>query len=156
MNGVYQVIGEIIQPMKDKTVSLLQLNRESFSHKLLQMMLTFLLIDFSWIFFRANSFKESILIIKSIFQIRNPWIFFDGSLYGCGLDNKNFGLMLFCVAILIIADYCKYKGFKLRKFIINQDYWFRWLFVVLTICFILVFGVWGTNYDANSFIYFQF
>ena len=32
INGLYQIIGEILQPARDKAVSLLKLNRNTFSH----------------------------------------------------------------------------------------------------------------------------
>ena len=156
LNGFYQIIGEILQPVKDKCVLNLHLNRNSFGHKLIQGLVTFLLIDFSWIFFRATGLAEAVQVIKSICTIQNPWIFFDGSLYQCGLDSKNFWLMIFGIGILIFADFCKYKKIRLREFIVSQDYWFRWLLITISICSILVFGVWGTNYEANGFLYFQF
>lgn len=34
LNGFYQVIGEVLQPMRDKLVQLLRLNRDSIGHKL--------------------------------------------------------------------------------------------------------------------------
>ena len=138
-----------------KLVHLLRLNKESLGHRLLRTISTFILIDFSWIFFRANGFKESLRIIKSIF-VKNPWILFDGSLYSCGLDYKNFHLMLISILILVFADYCKTRGIRIRDVIIKQDYWFRWLFISISIVVILTFGIWGPNYNEANFIYFQF
>lgn len=135
---------------------LFHLNTNSLGHKLLNMVGTFLLIDFSWIFFRAGDFEKAVEIIKEICLSKNPYILFDGSLYACGLDSKNFWLMIFCIGILLFADYCKHKGIIIRDVIVQQDYWFRWIFISVTVCFILIFGIWGTNYDANGFIYFQF
>lgn len=155
MNGAYQVVGEIMQPVRSKLVHLLRLNKESLGHRLLRTISTFILIDFSWIFFRANGFKESLRIIKSIF-VKNPWILFDGSLYSCGLDYKNFHLMLISILILVFADYCKTRGIRIRDVIIKQDYWFRWLFISISIVVILTFGIWGPNYNEANFIYFQF
>ena len=51
LNGLYQILGEILKPVRDKVVSVLELNRESLGHKLLQMIGTFIFIDFSLIFF---------------------------------------------------------------------------------------------------------
>ena len=156
INGAYQIAGEIGKPVRDKIVSILGLNRKSFGHRMLQTLGTFLLVDFSWIFFRADGLKDSLRIIKQIITVRNPWIFFDGSLYECGLNRANFWLMLFSLCILWFADYCKVKGIQIRQMIIRQDYWFRWIFVSLSICGILTFGMWGAAYDAADFIYFQF
>ena len=151
INGMYQVVGEVLQPARDKVVKILNLNRASLGHKMMKGLITFLLIDFSWIFFRASGFREAIEIIKSMFTFNNPWIFFDGSLYACGLDDKNFRIM-----ILILADIFKKKGIMVRNVIAKQDYWCRCLIMIVAICFILIFGIWGSGYNVSGFIYFQF
>ena len=156
LNGLYQVVGSILSPVRNKVVQLLQLNRESFGHKLLQGCITFLLVDFSWIFFKANSIRDAIAIIKSAFSVHNPWILFDGSLYACGLDEKNFRFMLLAIAILIFVDLFNSKGIIIRKVVYKQDYWFRWIFIALAIAFLFTFGIWGPNYNESNFIYFQF
>ena len=56
INGLYQITGDLLKPMRDKVVVLLYLERTTFSHKLFQMAVTFGLIDLSWVFFRANRF----------------------------------------------------------------------------------------------------
>ena len=156
LNGAYQVIGSITKPFRDKTVSVFKLNRNSFSHKALNVFTTFILIDFSWIFFRANRFIDAFQIIKSMFTVHNPWILFDGSLYKCGLNQKNFSLMIWSILLLILADFCKYRGINIRQFILKQEYWFRSLIVAGSITLILLFGIWGTGYNESGFIYFQF
>ena len=155
LNGIYQVIGEETKPIRDKIVSVMRLNRESLAHRMMQIVVTFILVDFSWIFFRASSLKQSFEIIKSMFTLDNAWIIFDGSLYQI-LDSKNFWLLLICICILVFADYCKHKGIKIREVIIKQDYWFRWIFIAFVVSAILIFGIWGPAYNAANFIYFQF
>lgn len=156
LNGIYQIIGDILRPVRDKLVRVFELRRETFSHKLFKVISTFVLVDFAWLFFRAQSFKEALIIIKSMFTDYNPWILFDGSIYNCGLDSKNFMLMLIAILILLIADIFKYKGIKISEVILKQEYWFRWLVFGVSSSLILLFGIWGSAYDASSFIYFQF
>lgn len=88
LNGLYQIIGELLMPVRNKAVEVFGLHTDRFGHKLLQVLGTFVLIDFSWIFFRAPSLMESIDIVKSIAHAKNAWILFDGSLYSCGLSQK--------------------------------------------------------------------
>lgn len=156
LNGLYQVVGEILQPVRDKAVEILNLNRNSLGHKMINGIFTFILVDFTWIFFRANGFQEAISIIKAMCQNKNPWILADRSLYNCGLDSRNFWLMLLCIFVLLIADILKRRGIKIRVVIAQQDYWCRYLVMIFGICFILIFGVWGSGYDSAGFIYFQF
>lgn len=156
LNGIYQVIGSLLKPVRTSLIKVFHLNRESLGHKLLQTFTTFCFIDFSWIFFRAQSLSEALAMIKSMFTVWNPWIFFDESLFECGLDRKNFYVMLFSILLLLIADICKYKGLKIRKIILEQDWWFRWMIYIVSVILILVVGVWGSGYDQAGFIYFQF
>ncbi len=156
LNGLYQVIGEICMPARDKLVSAIHLNRDSFAHKLLRGLGTFILVDFAWIFFRAGTTAEAMSVVSSIISADNPWILFDGSIYDCGLDRKNYWVMIFGIIILTLADIAKRRGIVVRKVIIRQDYWFRCLVIIVSVMAILVYGVWGSSYDAANFIYFQF
>lgn len=156
LNGLYQVVGEILKPLRDQVIKTLNLNRDSLGHRLIHILGTFVLVDFAWIFFRANGFKTALRIIKSMLSVKNPWVLFDGSLFSCGLDEKSFRLMIISIFILLFADICKAKGIVIRKVIIEQDYWFRWIFIAISIAFILTFGIWGPSYNEANFIYFQF
>ena len=156
LNGLYQIIGEALQPARDKAVSLLRLNRKSIGHRLACVLITFVLVDFSWIFFRAQSINDAFNIIGSMFCADNLWIIPEGSIYGCGLDVKNFRLLAVCMVILTFADIVKRRGIKIREVILQQDYWFRWIFIAVSVCFILLFGKYGKRLDSAAFIYFQF
>ncbi len=156
LNGLYQIVGEILQPVRDFLVKILGLHRESAGHKVVHVIGTFVLVDFAWIFFRASTYQEGVEIIRTMLGTYNPWIFVDGSLYNCGLDVRNFWLMMAGIALLFAADCCKKKGIIVRQAIIAQDVWVRWIVIAFSVSAILTFGVWGPNYDAASFIYFQF
>lgn len=118
--------------------------------------MTFLLIDFSWIFFRAADFTQAVSVIRSISTAANPWVLFDGSLYGCGLDRKNFTLMLLGIGLLFLADLCKRRGLALHRVLLGQDWWARIVLIAAAILALLVFGKWGPGFNQASFIYFQF
>jgi D-alanyl-lipoteichoic acid acyltransferase DltB (MBOAT superfamily) len=156
LNGIYQIVGEALTPLRDQAVKLLGLNRQSLGHRLLRMAVTFVLVDFSWIFFRASCLNDALQIIGRMAEVHNPWILMDGSIYECGLDSKNFWLVLICIGILLFADYCRYKKIQIRKVIETQDFWFKCIFFVMVVCAILTFGIWGPGYNEASFIYFQF
>ncbi len=156
INGLYQIIGERLMPVRNKLNKFLRLKRESFGHKLFKVVTTFVLIDFAWIFFRANRFTDAFGIIKSMFSVRNWWVLFDDSLFTLGLDWKNFVLLILAILILLVSDIFKYKGIKVRRVIMRQELWLRWSLYIAAIAGILVFGIWGPGYDASAFIYFQF
>lgn len=156
INGLYQVIGEVLMPIRKKVSDIIGINRNSEGVYALSALATFALVDFTWIFFRADSLGRAIYIIKSILNTENIWTLFDGSLYNCGLDEKNFRFMLIAVIVLLVADFLKRKGIMVREIILRQDSYIKCLVVSLSILIIMVFGKYGPAYDAVNFIYFQF
>lgn len=156
LNGIYQIIGELLKPVREKVTALLDLNPKTICYRVFQMIITFVLVDVSWVFFRASGVKEGFAILQSIARDHNIWILFDGSLYKCGLDIKNYNLMLLSIALLLIVDIFNHRGIKIRNIIIRQDWIARSFIIAIAICAILLFGIWGSSYDAANFIYFQF
>lgn len=156
VNGIFQIIGELLKPIRNMLNKVFKLDREALSHKLFKVVFTFALVDFTWIFFRANRFMDALKIIKSMIINHNWWILFDDSLFKLGLNWKNFMVLIGAIMILLAADICKYKGIKIRAIVLKQELWFRWSLYIAAIVFILVFGIWGPGYDASTFIYFQF
>ena len=156
LNGIYQVLSEMLMPLRNACVRLLHIRRESLLHGIVCSLWTFCLVDFSWIFFRSDSFKAALKTIRAMVTVKNYGIFFDGSIFSCGLNGKGFLLVLFCIAILFFADLCKAGGIRIRQVVLARASWFQAFFVAGSVLFLLLFGIWGPGYDAASFIYFQF
>ena len=156
LNGLFQIIGDILKKPRDFLVKNLHLDREKASHKIYKVLTTFILIDFTWLFFRASRLKVALKMIKSIFTVYNPWILFDDSLYNLGLGRKEFQFMIISIIILIIADFIKWKGYSIREWVSKQEIWFRWSFYIISILVVLIFGIWGPAFSESAFIYFQF
>ncbi|MDO4345539.1 MAG: MBOAT family O-acyltransferase [Eubacteriales bacterium] len=156
INGAYQVLGDLLKPLRRFAIRILGLNEQSLGHRIFRTAATFALISISWIFFRAESLHKALVILKSMFTVYNPWILIDGALYKCGLARKDFQLMLVCIGILLFADILKYKKIVIRDVIAKQDWWCQALIVSLSALAVMLVGIWGSAYDAASFIYFQF
>jgi hypothetical protein len=88
----------------------------------------------------------------------NPWVFFDQSVYNLGLNRQEFALALFGIVILLFVNFLqnRYKNITIRAMIIKQNIVFRHVFYLIAIAFIVVFGVYGPEYNTSQFIYFQF
>ncbi len=156
LNGFYQVLGDLLHPVREWGAKVFHINTDWCVVKALRVIVTFILVDFAWIFFRAGSYSEAKEIIVSILTVRNEKVLFDGSLYWCGLDIKNFWFMIVALLILAFADYCKYSGICIRKIISRQGMVCRSVIIALAIAVVLTFGIWGPTYNEANFIYFQF
>ena len=157
LNGLFQVIGLLSKDIRSKLLEKICINSKSFSHRLLKTVVTFVLVDFAWFFFRANDLADFSILLKKASDPTMKNLFGNiGNLYKCGMDGADFCLLILCIIVLMLADWAKARGICVRRNILKQDYWFRWLVFAGGLLFILIFGVWGPQYDAKSFIYFQF
>lgn len=157
IHGIYQIIGDILRPWKKKIIKKYEIKSESFSYKLGQIIITFILVDFAWIFFRMNSFKHSLQLIGRIFTQWNPWVLFDQSLYNLGLSQQEISIAVFAVLILILIDLVRYlRGKTLDKFLAEQCIWFKCGVLLFLLFYTLIFGIYGPAFEAKQFIYFQF
>lgn len=156
VSAIIQMMGAGMMPIRTKLCEIFGLDRNTFSHKLYRIVGTDLIIMFTLVIFRSKTLVDAGYILQSFFTTWNPWVLLDGSLYQLGLSQKQFGAMMFSIAVLIVADVMKYNGKAPREWLMKQETWFRWLMLILGILAIALFGFWGYGYDASAFIYFQF
>lgn len=154
INGFYYIIGDVINPLKEKINSISIFNNKIFN--VFEVIITFLLIDFSYIFFRSKNIHEAFKIIISIFKTNNFNIIFDESIYYCRLNQSNFIVVLVSLLILLIVDYLKYKNMEISDYISKQKSIIISTFIIVSVCIILIFGIYGPAFNSNDFIYFQF
>jgi D-alanyl-lipoteichoic acid acyltransferase DltB (MBOAT superfamily) len=159
LHGIYNAIGDILKPVRIKLLKLFHVCPESTSFKIGKILMTFAFVNLAWIFFRADSCQVAISIIKQMFKEFNVWIFFDRtSLYNMGLDEIEFKIAAVSVILLYISNIVSYVKPKItiRSMIENQNLAFKYMVYIIVIFSILIFGIYGPEYKASNFIYFQF
>ncbi len=157
LHGIYQIMGDLLRPVKENFNKRFEVKTESFSYKFGQIAITYILVSFTWLFFRAESVTAAFEMIGNMFVKFNPWVLFDQSLYTLGLNVTEVHILLVALAILILVDGVRFfKGQTLEKFLSEQCLYFRWGIIFFLIFYIFIFGSYGIGYSAQQFIYFQF
>lgn len=156
LNGLYQVVEDMILRIKVRLFGKGVDKKAAWWNRALRALTTFILIDFSWIFFRADNMTQAVGILRSLFLDFKPQILIDGSLFTCGLNGVEFGVMLISIAVLLVADLLSFRGVQVADAVEAKPIWVRWPIYLVSILTIFVFGIWGSGYDAAGFIYFQF
>jgi len=157
--GIYMwiviVLGEALTPLFDKINKLLHINTDCFSWHLFRRVRTILLYMFGVSFFWATTFRDGIGLWKSAFSQFNPWIFVDKSLYNLGLSKDEMLIMLFGVSLMILVSFInKKEGF--RAVLNKQNYLFRVCIYAALFALTVMWGYYGTGFEASSFIYGRF
>ena len=150
LNGIYQVIGDLIKNTKKSIFSSKLLRDKDVLSRILQTVITFILISFTWIFFRANSIYEAFEIIGCIGKSFSYVNLFDGTIWSVGLGVKNMLIALFAVAILIFADViCEKRNCEIYNILDKVKAPIRWATYYLLILLILF----SMNLNMTEFIY---
>ena len=143
LNGFYLVFALVTQKARDRINELTGLTRIPIVHRGLQILITFILTCFAWIFFRANNLHDATVIIKRMATVKGPVWFENPSmiLYSLG-----------AILLLFVAE-TKQEYFKGSISLMNNKSWLvRTVVYSLLIILILLVGV----FDGGQFIYFQF
>lgn len=156
LNGLYQVIGDLLKPLREKADAALWKRKGRTIRGILCMAGTFLLVDFAWIFFRADSTGKALGICRNILTGSHLSALSDGTLLTFGMNQAEFIFMLLTILVLFIVDLQHYR----QKHILDVMQGWHWA-VNTCLCagmlmVVLIFGIYGVNYDVGTFIYFAF
>lgn len=154
LHGIYQVIEKVSTPLKNKLIERFKIRTETFGYKLMQVLITFALVDFAWIFFKADSFKNAMRFIRNMFYF-NPGVLTNGDIFKLGLSYKDFYVAVVGIFVILIANLLQRKDDLYEKFL-NKNMMFRWSTYLIAVMVIIIFGVYGPEYNPSQFIYFHF
>jgi len=153
MHAGYQIAGDLTHGVQEKIYSFFQMPPGSKLRRLVQRFLTFYFVMTAWIIFRASSLKTGARMILSMFTFRNPWIFFDDSLFQLGLNQKECEVLALSLLLLLFVSTQQEKGICIRDWFVRQNLAVRWGIYLCVICGIWVLGTYGFGFEANDFIY---
>lgn len=154
--GFIIIASMLLKPVYQKLVKKLKINTDCFSWSLFQKLRTFCIVCIGYIFFRGDGLINASKMLFRMFSVYNPWVLTDGTLLTLGLDWKNWNVLIISVVILFCVSLANEKGIKVREKIAEQNIAFEWIVYLAGIFAVLIFGIYGPEYNASSFIYFQF
>jgi alginate O-acetyltransferase complex protein AlgI len=115
----------------------------------LNILLTFNLVSFAWIFFRANSLADALYIVQHLFVTGESGVSVIELMPGGGYEWL---IALAAILLLELVQWQQRKNGSLREVIRRQPAWLRWSAYYGLVMVILMFGKFGTV----EFIYSRF
>ncbi len=156
-NGVVMVLAlQFNEPLGRWAERALHVNRERFSWRIFQTLRAFTLMCIGRIFFVAESVRQAFGIFKSFFTGFKPWVFFDGSIYNYGLNQREVHVLMIGILVLLVVSIMQESGIKIRDKLSEQNVIFRWIIYLVALFVVIIFGMYGAGYNASDFIYAQF
>lgn len=146
LNGLYQVMGAITAPLRDKGYRLVHIREDGPFRHGVQTLITFLLATAAWVFFKASSLSNALAVLGGM--LHGPlWV-----RQSMGLDRWELLAAAAGLLLLLLVDLLS-RRYHLWKSYLKQPRLVRWaiLWVLLFGC--LIFGSYGTGYNAQDFLY---
>ncbi|MBU0496543.1 MAG: MBOAT family protein [Candidatus Thermoplasmatota archaeon] len=146
LHGMYLVGYYVTAKVRKNLTGMFGLDRFPLVLAGIQIGTTFILVDFGWIFFRANSLSDAVYIVTHLFTG------FGNGLETTWLGMSWTGIMIAVCAIVAmeIVHLIQEKNMSLQL-LSMRPVWVRWSVYLSLILVILLFGVF-----ERPFIYFQF
>lgn len=154
--GMIIIASSLLAPVYEKLTKLLRIKTDCFSYKLFQIVRTFLIVLVGYVLFRGNGLMAAFKMIRSMFTVFNPWVFTDGTLLTLGLDAANWNVLILSMLILLAVSIANENGINVRERISQQNIIFQWICYLAGIFAVLIFGIYGSGYDASAFMYLNF
>lgn len=149
--GVLQASGQVIESwIENRFVQLKE--TEKLTIRLIRRIYVALFVLVSWLIFRASGIKAAWLILLKICT----GFYKVGGMTSCGLDRKDLVLSLILIAGLLVTDMIREKNKDIRYRINRSTYLVQCIIFMIFVFGILIFGMYGSGYNAADFIYMQF
>ena len=143
INGFYLIFALLTKNIRNRISHYLLTDRITYLRHFSSVALTFIFCCFAWIFFRAASIDDALLISFKIFSFNGP-IYFG--------EWQQFFYAFLAIIILIIIE-ARLEFFSPGQFPFKSKHW---LVEQLQYSFLIVMILLTGVFDGSQFIYFQF
>lgn len=155
INGIYIILDRLLKPYSVRLQRSLHINKNGILANIFGAIVTFLLIDFSWIFFRAKNLEDAFYIVGNLFTGLIPSLT-DGALLSMqlsqiGFFSKNGIAIVICIVVMLLVELWERNSLLVLK-LERQFFAVRWIFYYAVILVIVFYG----NFGKSPFIYFDF
>jgi D-alanyl-lipoteichoic acid acyltransferase DltB (MBOAT superfamily) len=152
LHGIYLVVSAMTHGLRERMTRVMGLDNMPKLRHSFEVLITFALVSFAWIFFRANSLSDAFYIIR---HLSTGW----KSLLRHGLKATpflgplkfEFMVAVFSVAVLLLVQSMERQSCIVER-VSKKPVWVRWPIYYGVVLSILLFG----NFGSKQFIYFQF
>lgn len=151
LNGIYQVIGDVLHAIRKKLAPRFKGNIIT---RTVSRLATFILVTYAFIFFRVETIKDAIMISSKIFNIENIRTISFSCITELGLQVEYLWVLAFAIVLLTLVDII--SGYINAAKKISRTIFFKYAACFFLIVSMIIFGYYGSAYDPQEFIYFQF
>lgn len=151
IHGIYQIVGSLTLKPRNRLIAKIGLSERSLFVVWLRRVITFVLVAFAWIFFRANSISDAFTLLSRLFSFSGGGI--SSTATAMGLDLPTALLIVASIAVLMLIDrMLKYEDARDSSDVLVRNGAFVYFVWIILLCWTLLLS----KDMISTFIYFQF
>ena len=149
LHGIYRIVGTLTLRYRNAFIETIGFKTDARPVLMIRRVITFILVAFAWVFFRANSIGDAFMLIGAIFT-RHASV--NTVLSFMQLDTVSIFLVIFAVAIMILLDRSvSYDENDCSDIVTQNGAFVYYVFAIMFVWLLLL-----SRGESSTFIYFQF
>ncbi|MGN1113376.1 MAG: MBOAT family O-acyltransferase [Acutalibacteraceae bacterium] len=156
-NGGIIMLSVLMKPVFGRIIKKLHIHARSFPYTVFQILRTFIVVLVGYVFDVAPSFEEAMRTFSLFFTDWNLSIGLE-QINNLGLNEKDFRLIMVGALLIFVVSVIQERNDKttIREMLDKKPFIIRWGAVFVGVMALVVFGVYGSGFNAADFVYMQF
>ena len=157
-NGLIIMISILLEPIFKSINEKLHIKPTNVPFMLFQMLRTFIIVLVGYVFDVAPSFSQAMRTFALFFtnqSLSTGW----SQISNLGLGKKDYIVILVGAVIILIASLIQENakdGLNIREKLDKKPFILRYALLFVGVLSIVIFGIYGSGYNAADFVYMQF
>ena len=157
-NGLIIMISILLEPIFKSVNEKLHIKPTNVPFMLFQMLRTFIIVLVGYVFDVAPSFPQAMRTFELFFtnqSLSTGW----SQISALGLGKKDYAVILLGAVIILIASLIQENakdGLTIREKLDKKPFILRYALLFFGVLAVVIFGIYGSGYNAADFVYMQF
>ena len=157
-NGMVILVSTLLQPVSDKVVAALHIERKSAWYQVFSMLRTFVVVLIGYYFDIADGFRAAMgMMLKSVTDLHLSQLRPGAVLEALPLTRYDWAVLLFGTVVIFTASVIQERSQRtIREILDEKCLALRWAVLLAGIFAVVLMGVYGPGVQASEFVYMQF
>ena len=155
---LYILVSTLLQPVSDKVVAALHIERKSAWYQVFSMLRTFVVVLIGYYFDIADGFRAAMgMMLKSVTDLHLSQLRPGAVLEALPLTRYDWCVLLFGTVVIFTASVIQERSQRtIREILDEKCLALRWAVLLAGIFAVVLMGVYGPGVQASEFVYMQF
>lgn len=156
LHGLYHVFSGITLNVRNRINDRLDIDKETFGYRFFHALMTFALVDYAWMYFRAGSLSMALDMTRRIVTDFRLYTLSGDWLSGLGLTDAMLGSIPAAFLMVLSVDILHERGLSIIRWLDRQGGVFRWMCYIGAVMLIMLAATQNLGESTGAFIYFRF